>query len=125
MYHKNPNTSWAITVQKHRKREAGNLSVDVLVSHYDGLRKFLVQPWMESGIYKAMKGIVSQLSDSLCKYATYLKRKNDEVQENHASQQPIRSEYETESVTDISSIKWVKLTVAARFQGRSATVDLW
>ena len=67
------------------------------MSHYDGLRKFLVQPWM--------KGIVSQLSDSLCKYATYLKRKNDEVQENHASQQPIRSEYETKSVTVISSIK--------------------
>jgi hypothetical protein len=64
---------------KHRRRDVDNLSASVLDTHASVLNSFLLQLWLDSSVWKPMKGAVCDLADAVSKYAAYLQQKNVEV----------------------------------------------
>lgn len=108
---------------KHRKKETDNLSAKVLDSYSTVLNGFLVHPWLNSVCWKHMKKSLTALADSLHKYADYLYRKNQEVQENHALSTPVRSRSQAESVILIKKSAWVRPELATRYHSLQRALD--
>ncbi len=105
----------------HRKRTLENLSVGILDHHCTILNSFLLQSWMQSGKWKAFRSVVCSLADSLAKYCSYLKEKNCDVQQNHASPSVVRSRPGSYCV--IKRARWVKPTFAAQYRNLQVHLD--
>lgn len=105
----------------HRRRSADSLSAGVLDHHCTMLNSFLLQAWMQSGRWKAIRSAVCSLADSLAKYCSYLADKSREVQQNHSFLFPVRSGAEKFCV--IKRAKWVKPTYTAQYRNLQIHID--
>lgn len=100
---------------RHRKRSPENLSAGVLDHHSTVLNSFLLQSWIQSGRWKAIKSAVCRLADAIAKYSSYLNEKNQEVQENHSKSTAVRVPEDAERYIVIKRARWVKPTYAAQY----------
>ena len=76
---------------------------------------------MQSGRWKAIRGAVCSLADSLAKYCSYLAEKSCEVQQNHSSLFQVQSGAKKFCV--IKQAKWVKPTYAAQYRNIQIHID--
>ena len=60
---------------KHRKRQAENLSVDVLVKHVDMLKESQVTSWMQQTSWNELRESVRTMTTVLDDYCVYMKQK--------------------------------------------------
>ena len=113
------------TKSHHRKRDAANLNAAVLDNHCSILNSCLMQPWLQSGRWKAsIRNALCQLVDAVSKYATYLKEKNKEVQSNHEKPSSVRVVSDAETYFVIKRAQWVKPTYAAQYRTLQQHIDV-
>ena len=68
---------------KHRKRQAGNLSADVLMNHVQVLKEFLITSWMQQQRWNELREIICALATVLEDYCSYMKQKTKTTRTRH------------------------------------------
>ena len=108
---------------RHRRRDVENLSSAVLDNNSSILSSYLLQPWLESGKWKAIRSAVCGLADGIAKYSAYLKEKNKEVLCNHRKMSPVRVLEESDRYCLIKRAQWVKPTYVAQYRSLQQHID--
>ena len=87
------------------------------------MNNFVLQPWLNTSVWKSIRTAVCGLAESLYKYAAYLKEKNLEIQRNHEKVVPVRSNSNAESYILIKKAIWTKPEFIVEFKSLQNELD--